>query len=329
MEEALFLEHGGLHPNVDLDLPQVAKANSKGASDIEVYKQRVLSEFRGDWPAFFTDWRSQQQEWQAKTTQELKEAKERYNTLYEQYIDVQKKLEAVHEESMRQKAAEEIKQARRLKRQSSKKQPLRATISITEFEGILSLIKGRSAIAKARRRLALAFLFLTGLRVSNLLVFSILNVKDLFSNGRTYIQLIKGGEARHKLVLTSKGRTFLKGFFLDYETLSVNKKGSDFLFSAPKNNEIPFNMELFDRELNSILAKASTLYEKHLRTHSFRATFITDLLESVPIDDVKEIIGHRSIATTLEYKRSRLTDLEKTSILKTRDSSLKKNKTES
>ncbi len=68
---------------------------------------------------------------------------------------------------------------------------------------------------------------------------------------------------------------------------------------------MPFNSELFDRELNAILSKASTLYETHLRTHSFRAMFITDLLESDPIEDVKEVVDHKHISTTLENKSSR------------------------
>ena len=125
--------------------------------------------------------------------------------------------------------------------------------------------------------------------------------------------------------MTQNSQFFLNSFSLEYNGLIRNKKGSDFLFSTPKNNELSFNSELFDRELNSILSKASALYEKHLRTHSFRATFITDLLESVQIEDVKEIIGHRNIATTLEYKRSRLSDSETKQLLKGRDEFLKKN----
>ena len=43
-----------------------------------------------------------------------------------------------------------------------------------------------------------------------------------------------------------------------------------------------------------------------MRTHSFRATIITELLASTFMHQVKQVIGHRSISTTLEYKRCRL-----------------------
>ena len=154
-----------------------------------------------------------------------------------------------------------------LKQPELKKQPF---LSINEFEGILRLVNGRSDVIKSRRRLALVIFYLTGLKVSNLLILTVLNRRELFSVGTTIINLIKGGENDHKLVLTKKGRTFLKNFYSDYENLSPNKKGFNLIFSAPKDNDMLFNSELFDRELNAILVKASTLYEKHLRTHSFR-----------------------------------------------------------
>ena len=322
MEEALFKEHGKNHP---VDQPLMATSISETGKKIELYKSIVLEKFKGDWAQFFISWREAQEQWQEQTKKELQEAKNQYESLFKQYLEVQKKLEEVHQESMRQKKEDEDKQARKLKRQASKKQALRATITVDEFEGILKLIKGRSNLVMSRRRLALAILYLTGLRISNLLVFTVLNGRELFSDGVTTIPLIKGGEQRHKIILTVKGRHFLKDFLSDYEILTATKKGSHFLFSTPKNNELSFNPELFDRELNSILSKASALYEKHLRTHSFRATFITDLLESVQIEDVKEIIGHRNIATTLEYKRSRLSDSETKQLLKGRDEFLKKN----
>jgi len=324
MEEALFAQHGSSHPSSTL--PLLAASSSEDSLDIEVYKKEVLSVYHGDWVSFFQDWRLEQRNWQKKTTLELQEAKSRYESLYEQYLKVQAKLEAVYQESMRKKAEDEKKEALRLKRKESKKQSLRATISVSEFSGILNLVTGRSESIKSRRRLSLALLFLTGLRVSNLLVLTVSNVEELFSSGQTTIRLIKGGESRHKLVLTKEGRSFLKPFRSDLINLSHEKRGSALLFSAPSTDELPFNAELFDRELNKILSKASVLYEKHLRTHSFRATFITDLLESVQIDDVKELVGHKSIATTLEYKRSRLTSSQTKDLLKTRDSFLRKSK---
>ena len=321
MEEALFAKHLDSHP--DSFLPMLSASNSLDSLEMEAYKKEVLSVYQGDWASFFHQWRLEQKDWQEKTTQELLEAKARYESLYDQYLKVQAQLEELYQESLNRKAADEEKEALRLKRKQAKKQSLRATISLDEFSGILKLVTGRSAYVKSRRRFALALLFLTGLRVSNLLVFTVLNGRELLYSGTTTITLIKGGESRHKLVLTSEGLSFLKSFRSDYLRLSTSSKlGSDFLFSSPEDASLPFNRELFDRELNKILAKASVLYEKHLRTHSFRATFITDLLESVQIDEVKELVGHKNIGTTLEYKRSRLTTTQRKDLLKTRDSFL-------
>jgi len=46
---------------------------------------------------------------------------------------------------------------------------------------------------------------------------------------------------------------------------------------------------------------------KTLKQHSFRATFITDLLNSgVTIQKVRDLIGHKSIMTTDRYRRTEL-----------------------
>ena len=282
-------------------------------------KDQVLVKYEGDWARFFWAWRSEQEKWQAKMSQELAEFKEQYSSLYAQYLAIQKQLEEVHEESMRQKDKDSLKEARRMKRQASKKQPLRATVSIDEFWGIIELVTGRSSLIISRRRLSLALLYLTGLRVSNILIFSVSNVQELLLSGKTLISLSKGGESRNNLILTQKGRALLKKFGRDYENLvGSEKKGSDYIFSSPISNEKHLDSYNFDRELNVILTKASVIYEKHLRTHSFRATFITDLLNSVEIDEVKEIVGHRSIATSF-LKRSRLSISEIKELLEQRD----------
>lgn len=295
-------------------------ALSSSSGDICEIQEQVLVKYGGDWAQFFLDWRSEQEKWQAKASQELASSKEQYSSLYAQYLAIEKQLEEVHQESMRQKEKDSLKEARKMKRQRSKKLPLRATVSIDEFWAIIELVAGRCPLIIARRRLAFALLYLTGLRVSNILIFSVSNVKELLLNGKTVISLIKGGESRNNLILTNQGRALLKNFNRDYEKLvGSEKKGSDYIFSSPKNNEKHLDSDNFDRELNYILTKASTIFEKHLRTHSFRATFITDLLKSVEIDEVKEIVGHRSIATTLEYKRSRLSISETKELLEQRD----------
>lgn len=55
----------------------------------------MLAEFilSGDWQALFRQWRLEQQVWQERTTQELKEVNRRYETLFEKYLAIQIVLE--------------------------------------------------------------------------------------------------------------------------------------------------------------------------------------------------------------------------------------------
>ena len=89
-----------------------------------------------------------------------------------------------------------------------------------------------------------------------------------------------------------------------------DKNREQFFFTTQNTLDKPINRSSFDTELNHILIKASQLFDKHIRTHSFRASIITDFLKSTFIDVVKEFIGHKSIKTTLQYKRGQLNEVE-------------------
>ena len=51
---------------------------------------------------------------------------------------------------------------------------------------------------------------------------------------------------------------------------------------------------------------ASTKFGKYIRTHSFRVSRISDLLENTDIRNVAIIIGHRSTNSTKVYNRVRV-----------------------
>ena len=82
------------------------------------------------------------------------------------------------------------------------------------------------------------------------------------------------------------------------------------------NSVSSLTRESFDRDLNKVLIKASIILGKHLRTHSFRATFITDLLSvGVAIHDVEALTGHRDIQSTYSYNRSSVTQEQARAIM--------------
>ena len=322
-EESFFREHGNEHPEIVNILS--SSSDSSAVKLYETYQKDLIDKYQGDWRRFFLDWFEKQTHWQEKTTSllesQLAESRQQYQTLYSKHLEQQKQIEFLYEEARVLKEARELAEERKLKRQNAKKVDLRQTVSSEDFNLILTLVKG-CIFTASRRRLALSLLFVTGLRVSNLLTFTVENVRCLFESGETTISLIKGGESRFPLHLSNSGLEFFRRFKADWDVLYA-KRSNDSLFFVSKDFT-PISREFFDRELNNILTKASVILEKHLRTHSFRATMIPELLKSTPIDEVKEVMGHKSIATTLEYKRGRLSSNAIKKILNTREFSLRK-----
>ena len=143
--------------------------------------------------------------------QKLSEMAAQYQNLYTQNLELQGKLEQVYQESLILKQEREEKPLRRIKKSSAKKQTLRDTVDLPEFEQIVTLVKERNK-AKERTPFALALLYIYGLRVSNLLLFSVSNGKELFEKRNTSIQLIKRDENRFPLRLSFKGRNLLLRF---------------------------------------------------------------------------------------------------------------------
>lgn len=86
----------------------------------------------------------------------------------------------------------------------------------------------------------------------------------------------------------------------------INKSEEMPFFTTQVCFSKPLDRSSLEKELNTILTKASDIFRKHIRTHSFRATLITNYLQKTPIDVVKDVIGHRDTKTTALYKRSKL-----------------------
>ncbi len=100
------------------------------------------------------------------------------------------------------------------------------------------------------------------------------------------------------------------------------------LFTTQAPFEKPIDTTSLDKDINSILTKASEKVEEHIRIHPFRATIITNYLQETPIDRVKNMVGHKDIKTTALYKRSTVDkDCEKIrSVLKNLDKTMFKQK---
>jgi integrase len=334
MEEALFQKHQNNKPS-QLNLLYF-NDTSLLAQNLRDYKKQVALEYKGDWERFFIEWRENQEKQYHKIINDISksadEARERENKISEKYqnlfnahLEMKKQVEYLHQQALLVQQEKEKKEAIKLKKQLAKKLPLRDTISPDEFLFIIENTRGRG-YTKDRKIFAFVLLYLTGLRVSNLLVLHKRNITELMTKGATTISLIKGGAKRFNLILSAKGKHMLLEYKENFLSICKNKEENQPVFTTVDNPNEPIRRDNFDKELNLTLKQVSIDLKKNIRTHSFRATLITELLKNTSIDDVMEVVGHQSISSTLEYKRSRLSPFEIKNIHASRSIATKKDK---
>ena len=245
MEEALFLQHKGDHPK-KLKLI-TANDDSPQAFSIRQYKQEIAEKYQGDWERFFIEWRTEQNKNHSQVIEQLKENEkianlkaqevlEQYENFYHQHLKIQNQVEVLHQQALQNQQEKQEKEARKLKRKQANKQQLRQTVTPKEFKFILSLVKGVYGV-KERRRFALVLLYITGLRVSNLLNLSVAQVKQLITKGKNHISLIKEGDQRFHLRLGAKGKQLLSVFLNKFVVISKGKESQKPLFTSHKDKD--------------------------------------------------------------------------------------------
>ncbi len=123
----------------------------------------------------------------------------------------------------------------KLKRKNAIKQPIRQTVTIAELQKIIPLIKAKTPYIKARRTVALFILYLTGLRVKNLLTINVKQLLQLLNQGHTEISLIKGGSDRHPIRLAYKGKKLLETIKEEILLITQLKSYDDPAFTSKEN----------------------------------------------------------------------------------------------
>ena len=107
--------------------------------------------------------------------------------------------------------------------------------------------------------------------------------------GQTFVPIIKNGPKRHLIGLSSQGRQILKRCESRIATLKKGKKDGDNIIYQCSNkgkkplideNYNPKKETYFGKSINRLLEEASQELGKHIRSHSFRITLITDVIES-------------------------------------------------
>ena len=339
MEDALFLannkvirssreeDHKGNGEYNGEALPVLTKNKGYDQSidplTINQFKIRAIREYAGNWQQFALPFLQEtksnfniiiQAQKNAQKNAEITaknaeiSANQRYQSLFEEHMRLNQTMDKVNREMEYMRNERKTREKAKEQRKNAQKGPLRESIEEEEFYEILELVKHKGFVA-SRKKAALLILFVTGLRVSNLLLLKVKHLKSLLNEGTTQISIIKKGPQRFPLTLSSKGKELLKENHKHFFALMEDKKDDQFFFTTQVNFEKAIHRASFDNEINNVLKNASEKLGKHLRSHSFRATLITNYLKETPIELVKEIVGHKDIKTTLQYKRGNIEPL--------------------
>nr|YP_009258413.1 putative integrase/recombinase [Spirogyra maxima]ANI25339.1 putative integrase/recombinase [Spirogyra maxima] len=165
----------------------------------------------------------------------------------------------------------------------------------------------------SRNKIAFIILFFTGLRVSNLLLFTVRNIRELvYDNLGTEVPIIKGGRPNQLISLGEDAQNLLLNhFYDDILVLLRNKNDNDFVFTSESNNLSSLHRVTFTQSLNRILKYASEEFHKKISCHSFRVTFITEgIMNNIPIHVIQKTVGHKNIQSTEHYIRHDLSESE-------------------
>lgn len=227
------------------------------------------------------------EEWRINS-EKLQKLQEKFGVLDSEYVALKKQ--------------QKVKKERSEKRKNRVPQSTREIVTEREFGEILRMIEQNNFVA-SRKKGAILLLYVTGLRISHLLKIKIQNMQQLLETGETFIKLTKKSCKEHPIRFSARSANLVKQYTRNFSQLMIDKENDDFLFTTQNRFDKPINRSSFDTEINRVLIQAGYKFKKHIRSHSFRTTIIRDFLESTAIDVVQEIVGHKNINATLQYRR--------------------------
>lgn len=144
-----------------------------------------------------------------------------------------------------------------------------------------------------------------GMRVSEVVN---LKIEDLDTTGEfpRLRMVLKGGE-EHTPLIPDELSELLKAYSQRFH--KWDKKDDPLFVLSPKSNK-PLNREYVTRMISEIAEECGI--SKRVSSHSCRATVASLLHKSaVPVGEIKDLLGHKSLMTTMMYVRK--TDEEKES----------------
>jgi integrase len=214
-------------------------------------------------------------------------------------------------DTLQEDILEQFNQVRELikaKRKKVKRQtrPLRMPADKTILQFLLNLKrpKKQHRVTFARNRIAVALLFSLGLRANELRQINQKLLREGLTQGRCALFQTKTNQYRI-LVFPQYLKDLLKNQ-LASDIKVVFQHENDMLLSSVYNKDSNIRKDSWIKSLNIFLKFAQEHFQLEnfeLTSHSFRANYVTTLLRTVPIHQVKTIVGHKSIETTARYDR--------------------------
>lgn len=151
------------------------------------------------------------------------------------------------------------------------------------------LEKLRRVCAQERDIALIEFLYSTGVRASELIA---INRNDVDFAGKTVIVLGKGSKER-EVYLTATAVLYLK------EYLNNRTDTNEALFVTTRK---PYNRLTVAGLEHIIKNLGKSAGVEHCHPHRFRRTMATNVLKKgAPLEDVKELLGHTKLDTTMIY----------------------------
>jgi site-specific recombinase XerD len=303
--------------------PEVLLANTNdvhNAQIVQTFRDEVTLDYIQTWSQFFKSFADKQ-------NIEFEIAKRERAALYEQNRTLQatvslQSLQLEKQNSLLQLQSAQIqeliefqrnqinesniKSLLKAKKANAIKQMPRDPINPAEFHQMLNSIE-KNNLKYARIKVALVLLYITGLRVTNLLVFQVRHLKELIQKHNTTILINKNGGFK-KIIIGKEAKKLFNLIQKAILTLTRDKNNEDFLFQN-KYNQL-MSREQFNKDINSVLQLYAKASGKLLKTHSFRISIITELLQHHTLQEVRHLIGHKDIRTTDVYNRNYMTERE-------------------
>ena len=169
---------------------------------------------------------------------------------------------------------------------------IKKPFSAEELEGI------RGACENIRDRALVEFLYSTGVRVSE---HEALNVGDIEMGKQEFIVYVKGSKER-KTYLTDTAKFYLKRYIQERcreEKVLLEELQIKPLFVSLDKRKKRLTAAGIQYLLRTVGKKAGI---KNVHPHRFRRTIATDLLsKGMPIEQVKEFLGHEKLDTMMIY----------------------------